>query len=65
VALAGVLVLEPKVLLLDEPTAGLDFVGITSMLMLLDRLHTGGTTIVISTHDTDLAYEWEEEPGCS
>jgi cobalt/nickel transport system ATP-binding protein len=61
VALAGVLVLEPEVLLLDEPTAGLDYAGITSMLNLLGRLHEAGTTIVISTHDTDLAYEWAEE----
>jgi len=61
VALAGVLVLQPEVILLDEPTAGLDFAGITSMLSLLARLHAAGTTIVISTHDTDLAYEWAEE----
>jgi len=61
VALAGVLVLEPEIILLDEPTAGLDFVGITSMLNLLGKLHQAGTTIVISTHDTDLAYEWAEE----
>jgi cobalt/nickel transport system ATP-binding protein len=61
VALAGVLVLEPEIILLDEPTAGLDFAGITSMLALLNRLHRAGTTIMISTHDTDLAYEWAEE----
>jgi cobalt/nickel transport system ATP-binding protein len=61
VALAGVLVLEPEIILLDEPTAGLDFVGITSMLNLLGGLHKTGTTIVISTHDTDLAYEWAED----
>jgi len=61
VALAGVLVLEPEIILLDEPAAGLDFAGITSMLGLLNRLHRDGTTIVISTHDTDLAYEWAED----
>jgi cobalt/nickel transport system ATP-binding protein len=61
VALAGVLVLEPEIILLDEPTAGLDFAGITSMLNLLGALHQAGTTIVISTHDTDLAYEWAED----
>jgi len=61
VALGGVLVLEPEIILLDEPTAGLDFAGVTSMLSLLGRLHREGTTIVISTHDTDLAYEWAED----
>lgn len=61
VALAGVLVLEPEILLLDEPTAGLDYAGIVSMLQLLGRLREAGTTIVISTHDTDLAYEWAED----
>jgi cobalt/nickel transport system ATP-binding protein len=58
VAIAGVLVLRPRIILLDEPTAGLDFAGICAMLELLRKLHAEGTTLVISTHDTDLAYEW-------
>lgn len=61
VAIAGVLVLRPRIVLLDEPTAGLDFAGICSMLALLKKLHQEGTTLVISTHDTDLAYEWANE----
>jgi len=61
VAIAGVLVLRPRIVLLDEPTAGLDFAGICAMLALLKRLHQEGTTLVISTHDTDLAYEWANE----
>jgi cobalt/nickel transport system ATP-binding protein len=61
VALAGILVLRPKVILLDEPTAGLDFAGVSAMLSLLNDLHQAGTTLVISTHDTDLAYEWGDE----
>ncbi len=61
VAIAGVLVLRPQIILLDEPTAGLDFAGITAMLELLNELHRGGTTLVISTHDTDLAYQWANE----
>jgi cobalt/nickel transport system ATP-binding protein len=61
VAIAGVLVLRPRIILLDEPTAGLDFAGICAMLALLKKLHQTGTTLVISTHDTDLAYEWANE----
>ena len=61
VALAGVLVLRPAIVLLDEPTAGLDFEGISAMLGLLNDLHQSGTTLVISTHDTELAYEWADE----
>lgn len=61
VAIAGVLVLQPRIILLDEPTAGLDFAGIRAMLALLKKLHEQGTTLVISTHDTDLAYEWANE----
>jgi len=61
VAIAGVLVLRPRIILLDEPTAGLDFAGICAMLALLKSLHQQGTAVVISTHDTDLAYEWANE----
>lgn len=61
VALAGILVLRPEIILLDEPTAGLDFAGVSAMLALLNGLHESGTTLLISTHDTDLAYEWGDE----
>lgn len=61
VALAGVLVLRPRIILLDEPTAGLDFAGITATLGLLNELYRAGTALVISTHDTDLAYGWAKE----
>lgn len=54
VAIAGVLVLEPEVLVLDEPVAGLDPVGKRKLMELLHTLH-GGTikTIVIVSHDMD------------
>ena len=61
VAIAGVLVLRPRIILLDEPTAGLDFAGTCAMLALLKKLHQEGATLVISTHDTDLAYQWANE----
>jgi len=61
VALAGVLVLQAEIILLDEPTAGLDAAGIIAMLNVLAGLHRAGKTIVISTHDSDMAYEWADE----
>jgi cobalt/nickel transport system ATP-binding protein len=61
VALAGVLVLRPRVILLDEPTAGLDHDGAAALLRVLEDLHRGGATLIVTTHDTDLAYEWAED----
>lgn len=55
VALAGAIAMRPQVLLLDEPTAGLDPVGVQEMLQTLDRLRDLGTTLVFSTHELDLA----------
>ena len=60
-ALAGILVLHPKIILLDEPTAGLDYAGIKAMLGLLNELYAAGTTLIVSTHDSDLAFEWADE----
>ncbi|MBR2376815.1 MAG: energy-coupling factor transporter ATPase [Clostridia bacterium] len=54
VAIAGVLVLEPEVLVLDEPVAGLDPVGKRNLMELLHSLHgTVLKTIVIVSHDMD------------
>ncbi|MDD4775777.1 MAG: ATP-binding cassette domain-containing protein [Syntrophomonas sp.] len=58
VALAGVLVMNPEVIVCDEPTAGLDHVNARILLQVLDQLHQQGTTLIISTHDVDLAYGW-------
>lgn len=55
VAVAGVLIMEPKVIILDEPTAGLDPSGTTELLKLLMELGSAkDVAIVISTHDVDL-----------
>ncbi len=55
VALAGVLVMEPQVIILDEPTAGLDPSGVSEMLKLLTRLKSEmDLTILLSTHEIDL-----------
>lgn len=51
VAIAGILVMEPDILVLDEPTAGLDPQGAREMMELFKRLHEQGTTILLVTHD--------------
>ena len=61
VAIAGALAMEPKVLILDEPTAGLDPQMSQEVMELVDQLCLSGTTVIISTHDVDLAYAWAEE----
>ena len=55
VAIAGVLIMNPEVIILDEPTAGLDPQGVTEILKLLLKIkEERGTSIVISTHDIDI-----------
>ena len=60
-ALAGALAMEPEVLIMDEPTAGLDPQMALELMELAEQLHHEGITIVISTHDIDLAYGWADE----
>ena len=54
VAIAGILAMEPEVIVLDEPTAGLDPLGASQIMKLLYDLNKKGITIIISTHDVDL-----------
>jgi cobalt/nickel transport system ATP-binding protein len=60
VAIAGVLAMDPDVLVFDEPTSGLDPSGSEDIMELLDELNHGGKTIIISTHDVELAYPWAD-----
>ena len=55
VAIARALVGDPAVLLVDEPTGNLDLVATAEVLELLDRLHDDGRTIVMITHEEDVA----------
>jgi len=60
-AIAGILVMEPEVLIFDEPTSSLDPTGAADLMELLDELNTQGKTIIISTHDVELAYNWADD----
>lgn len=60
VAIAGVLAMDPDMLVLDEPTSGLDPSGSEDIMELLDELNQEGKTIIISTHNVELAYPWAD-----
>lgn len=61
VAIAGVLAMEPEIIVLDEPMAYLDPAGKRELTEILNLLHREGTTVVVATHDVDFAVEWAEE----
>ena len=61
VAIAGLVAMQPEILLLDEPTAGLDHEGTEDLLGVLEGLERNGTTLVFSTHDVELAYRFADE----
>ncbi|MFC8422064.1 energy-coupling factor ABC transporter ATP-binding protein [Streptomyces sp. NPDC057236] len=60
-AIAGAVAMRPRVLILDEPTAGLDPDGQERLLATLDGLRENGTTVVMATHDVDLALRWADD----
>jgi cobalt/nickel transport system ATP-binding protein len=61
VAIAGIVAIDPELMVLDEPTAGLDPYYSKRMLDLLEKIHHRNRTILLSTHNVDLAYEWADE----
>ncbi len=60
-AIAGAVAMRPRVLILDEPTAGLDPDGQERLLAALEGLRALGTTVVMSTHDVELAVRWADD----
>ncbi|MGN8648171.1 ABC transporter ATP-binding protein [Gracilibacillus sp. HCP3S3_G5_1] len=58
VTIASILVLEPSVIILDEPTAGQDLRHYTEMMEFLRELNANGTTILFITHDMHLMLEY-------
>ena len=60
VCIAGVLAMEPQLLILDEPMAGLDHAMRQELLAVFDHLHGQGITLLLATHDIDFAYRWAD-----
>jgi cobalt/nickel transport system ATP-binding protein len=60
VSIAGVMALQPELLLLDEPTAYLDPVQTRNLLVELESIAQLGTTLLIATHDLDFVYQWAD-----
>lgn len=60
VAIADVLAMEPEVLICDEPTAWLDVRCSEEIMRLLTEVNRRGVTVIISTHDVEMAYSWAD-----
>ena len=61
VAIAGILAMNPEVIILDEPTAGLDPVGSKEIMDIFKTLNEKGKTIILITHDMNIVYEYSQE----
>ena len=58
VAIAGILAINPDILVLDEPTAGLDAKGSHDVMSLVKKMNEQGKTIIMVTHDMDLVMRY-------
>ncbi len=58
VAIAGILAINPDILVLDEPTAGLDIRGSEEIMNLVCQMHKDGKTIIMVTHDMEMVMRY-------
>jgi cobalt/nickel transport system ATP-binding protein len=61
VSIADILAMEPAVVVCDEPTAWLDQEHASRITALFDEINSAGTTVIISTHDSDLAFSFADQ----
>lgn len=60
VAIAGIVAMMPEIMILDEPTAGLDPKGVKQVLTILENLNKQGMSILISSHDVEMINEFAD-----
>jgi len=60
VSIADILVMEPEVIVFDEPTSSLDPKHSKQIVKIFDDLNEKGMTVILSTHDVELAYSWSD-----
>lgn len=61
VAIAGIIAMRPDIMILDEPTAGLDPEGVDKVLNILNNLNEEGMSIVISSHDIEMVNQFADK----
>ena len=61
ITLAGVLAMHPQVLIMDEPTAGLDPQMAYEVMEIAEQLNCNGVTVIMSSHDNNLIYSWADD----
>lgn len=60
VSIADILAMEPEIIIFDEPTSSLDPKHSKQIVKIFDELNERGITVVLSTHDVELAYSWSD-----
>lgn len=61
VAIAGIIAMKPEIMILDEPTAGLDPDGVEKVLSIMNQLNKEGMTLIVSSHDIDMISEYADK----
>lgn len=61
IAIAGIIAMKPELMILDEPTAGLDPDGVEKVLNILNQLNEEGITLIISSHDIDMISKYADK----
>jgi cobalt/nickel transport system ATP-binding protein len=60
VSIADILVMQPEIIVFDEPTSSLDPKHSKQIVKIFDELNEKGMTVILSTHDVELAYSWSD-----